>query len=320
MQKHYFSLIFLYCFLNYTYAQYTTIPDSNFEKALISLGIDSGYADGKVLTSSISGVISIDIRPSNPYAKIRDLTGIEDFTSLEILTCDGNALTTIDLSKNTALKTLRCAQNELTSLNLVGAVNLESIYCDLNQLTSLDVSQNLKLDYLKVFSNRLTSLDLSANTKLYYLRCEANPLTSLNVKNGYNSLITNFDAAPNPTLGCIDVDDATAANAGQAPYTNWQIDPNTIYSEDCSSSGLSVNDETIAESITFYPNPFADFLSIDSKIFELNKVEMYSISGMKINVILSDFESINTRNLSQGLYVLKIYTTKGTAFKKLIKN
>jgi len=318
MQKHYFSLIIICCFLSYTYAQYTTIPDSNFEKALISLGLDSGYADGKVLTSNISGVTSIDIRPSNPYAKIRDLTGIEDFTNLETLICDGNALTTIDLSNNTALKKITCSQNQLTSLNLVGADNLEFINCDLNQLTSLDVSQNLKLDYLKCFSNSLTSLDLSANTKLYYIRCEANPLTSLNVKNGNNSLITNFDAAPNPTLGCIDVDNATAANAGQAPYTNWQIDPNTIYSENCSA--LSVNDETIKNSITFYPNPFIDYLSIDSKIFKLNKVEMYSITGMKIKVIQSDFQSVNTKNIAQGLYLLKIYTSKGTVFKKLIKN
>jgi hypothetical protein len=250
--------------------------------------------------------------------KIYDLTGIEDFTSLEILTCDGNALTTLDLSKNTALKTLRCAQNQLTSLNLVGAVNLESVYCDLNQLTTLDVSQNLKLNYFKCFSNRITSIDLSANTKLTYIKCDANPLTSLNVKNGFNSLITSFDAVPCSSLNCIDVDDATAANAGQAPYTNWKKETTTIYSEDCSA--LSVNDETITKSITFYPNPFTDFLSIDSKIFELNKVEMYSITGMKINVIESNFESINTRNLSPGLYVLKIYTTKGTAFKKLIKN
>lgn len=317
MVKHYISLVFICCFLSNTYAQYTIIPDSNFEKFLINLGIDSGYADGKVLTSSISGVKAIDIRPSNPYAKIRDLTGIEDFSSLEILTCDGNALTTLDLSKNTALKTLNCAQNELTSLNLVGAVNLESVYCDLNKLTSLDVSQNLKLDYIKCFSNSLTSLDLSANTKLDYIRCNTNPLTSLNIKNGTNSLITNFDALNNPYLNCINVDDATAANTGQAPYTNWEKDPIASYSEDCSA--LSINDETIKNSITFYPNPFTTVLTIDSKIFTINKIEIYSIAGRKIKVVHSSFESINTRKLSQGLYILKIYTLKGSALLKLIK-
>lgn len=318
MINHYITLVFICCFLSNTYAQYTTIPDSNFEKFLISLGHDSGYADGKVLTSNISEVTALDIRPDNLFAKIRDLTGIADFTSLEILTCDGNALTTIDLSKNTALKTLNCAQNQLTSLNLVGAVNLESVYCDLNQLTSLDVSHNLKLDYIKCFSNSLTSLDLSANTKLYYIRCNSNPLTSLNVKNGNNSLITKFDALNNPYLNCIDVDDATAANTGQAPYNNWEKDPIATYSEDCST--LSTNDKTIKNSLTFYPNPFTDVLTVDSKMFTINKVEIYSVSGIKIKVINSNFDSINTCNLSQGLYILKIYTLKGSTFIKLLKN
>jgi hypothetical protein len=34
-------------------AEYTIIPDVNFETKLISLGIDSGTVDGKVLTLSI---------------------------------------------------------------------------------------------------------------------------------------------------------------------------------------------------------------------------------------------------------------------------
>jgi hypothetical protein len=320
MVKHYITLISICCFLSYTYAQYTNIPDSNFEKVLIDLGYDTGYADQKVLTSSISGIISLDIRPTNIYAKINDLTGIEDFASLETLICDGNSLTTIDLSKNTALKKINCAQNQLISLNLIGAVNLESVYCDLNQLTNLDVSQNLKLNYIKCFSNRLTSLDLSSNTMLTYIKCDANPLTSLNVKNGNNSIITKFDATPNATLNCIDVDDATAANAGLSPYltTIWVKDDATTYSEDCSA--LSINNEKIKKSITFHPNPFTDILSIDSKIFELNKIEFYSISGMKIKVIFSNFESINTSNLSQGVYILKIHTLKGSVFIKLIKH
>lgn len=320
MVKHYLTLVFICCFLSYTYAQTTYIADSRFEQALIALGIDTDGANHSVLTTSISGVTSLDIRPTNEYIKISDLTGIEDFTSLETLLCGKNSLTSLDVSNNAALKKLDCPENQLTSLNLIGAVNLESVYCDLNQLTSLDVSQNLKLNYIKCFSNRLTSLDLSANTMLTYIKCDANPLTSLNVKNGNNSIITKFDAKPNATLNCIDIDDATAANAGQSPYltTIWVKDDASTYSEDCSA--LSVNDETIKKSITFYPIPCTDVITIDSKIYELNKVEIYSVSGMKIKVINSNFESINISNLSQGLYILKIYTLKGSAFIKLIKN
>ena len=44
--------------------QYTAIPDPNFEKALIDLGIDSSPIDGRVLTASVTGVISLNISSS----------------------------------------------------------------------------------------------------------------------------------------------------------------------------------------------------------------------------------------------------------------
>ena len=62
------------------FAQYTTIPDTNFEAKLISLGIDDA-ADGKVLTSKINTLKTLEIYPSN----ISDLTGIQNFTALTTL-------------------------------------------------------------------------------------------------------------------------------------------------------------------------------------------------------------------------------------------
>jgi Leucine-rich repeat (LRR) protein len=95
-------------------AQYTLIPDVNFEEKLIALGIDSGETDGKVLTSSISSVTELDIS----YSSIKDLTGIQNFTSLTTLDCSLNQLTTIDLSKNLTLKYLELRDNYLTKLDV----------------------------------------------------------------------------------------------------------------------------------------------------------------------------------------------------------
>ncbi len=78
----------------------TTIPDTNFEQALIDLGIDSdGVINQSVLTSDISGVTSLDVSSKN----ISDLTGIEDFESIETLNCSNNTLTSLDLSNCTIL-------------------------------------------------------------------------------------------------------------------------------------------------------------------------------------------------------------------------
>ena len=62
------------------------IPDVNFENKLIALGIDSGVAYGKVLTSSINTVTTLNVS----YSSIIYLTGIQGFTALTKLECNGN--------------------------------------------------------------------------------------------------------------------------------------------------------------------------------------------------------------------------------------
>ena len=56
MKKAFFFLLLLITVSGYT--QYTNIPDLNFEEKLISLGIDNGNPDSKVLTSAIAVITS----------------------------------------------------------------------------------------------------------------------------------------------------------------------------------------------------------------------------------------------------------------------
>ena len=80
---------------------------------------------------------------------------------------------------------------------------------------------------------------------------------------------------------------------------------------------LYVND-FIQSKISLFPNPVANILTIDSEI-PLTKVEIYSILGKKVKEINSDFNAIPTNNLSNGVYIFKIYSENGLATKKLIK-
>ena len=123
----------------------TYVPDDNFEQALIDLGYDDTL-DDYVVTDSISGVTSLDVGEK----EISDLTGIEAFTALDVLYCDNNQLTSLDVSSNTALS---------------------GLWCNSNSLTSLDVSTNTSLTSLRCYDNQLTSLDVSANTALTSLYC-----------------------------------------------------------------------------------------------------------------------------------------------------
>jgi len=86
-----------------------------------------------------------------------------------------------------------------------------------------------------------------------------------------------------------------------------------------SSLALSIEDKKLDKSIKFYPNPVSNILSIQSESIFLEKVEIYSYLGVKLDVIDSEFEHIQTDNLSKGIYIIKIYSEKGSATRRLIK-
>ncbi len=240
-------------------------------------------------------------------------------TSLEFLECYDNQLTSLDLSQNIVMTYLHCAFNQLTSLDISQkSLNLRYLYCWDNQITSLNVPPSTILEYLVCNNNKLTSLDVSKNTSLIDFYCFGNQLTSLNVKNGNNILITGFNSNFNPSLQCIEIDNETNANNRISPYDKWHKDNTSTYSEDCSSY-LGVDDEKLDKSIKFYPNPVSNILSVKSETIPIDKIEIYSVLGQKIKEVNKGFNSISTDNLSRGIYIIRIFSKKGTTVRKLIK-
>ena len=176
-------------------------PDENFRNWLL----EQNYGEDGVLTAEeIPSVEKIDV--SNKF--ISDLTGIEYFTSLKMLYCSSNDLTSLDVSKNTALTELDCSWNLLTSLDVSKNTALTKLNCYNNKLTLLDLSKNTALTSLDCNTNVLTSLDLSKNTALTSLNCHSNNLTSLDLSKNtaltvlycyYNNL-TSLDLSKNTAL------------------------------------------------------------------------------------------------------------------------
>lgn len=222
------------------YCSYTSIPDVNFEARLEALGYDNISGDGQVPTGMIEGITNLNISNQS----ISNLTGIEDFESLETLVCAGNPLATydfsqnnnlqtlninscgissIDVSKNTALRTLVLYGNQLTSIDITQNTDLREFDIFQNKVTSLDLTQNLQLRSVLVEDNDLTTLDIRLNTLVTELNCASNELTSLIVRNGNNSNFTSFVANNNSNLSCISVDDVSYAT------TNWTNIDATAY-------------------------------------------------------------------------------------------
>jgi len=156
-------------------------PDEEFRE--IVSGFDQ---DGdKVLSAKeIKAVRRIEISES----EIRDMTGVEYFTELTILTCTNSKISSIDVSKNTKLVEFMCSFNELKELDVSNNPDLEVFWCDNNELRTLDLSKNTNLLVLGCGGNKLTELDLSKNQEIRALHCGFNALKDLDFT--YNPLIS----------------------------------------------------------------------------------------------------------------------------------
>jgi len=187
----------------------TYVPDDKFEQYLEDNNMGNGvHNDHYVFTELIDIVTSLNV----DYEYIYDLTGIEDFSALESLSCYYNHLSSLNVTQNTLLEYLDCSVQ-----NPPGGYP--------GMLTELDVSQNTHLTRVKCYSNSFTSLDFSNNPALIEADVEMNnSLSNLNVQNGNNHNLV-MDLFSTNDLDCITVDDPAWS------YSNWTYDVD--YSLNC---------------------------------------------------------------------------------------
>ena len=191
--------------------QKTYVPDDAFETLLESYGMGDGIADNdSVISANVSTVDSLIV--FNDF--ISDLTGIEDFTSLEYLDCHNNFLSTLDFSNNTILKKLICSDNLIDTIDLSNCIALEYLDLDTNYTENLDLSSCVNLRTLYLNYNFIENIDLSNCTKLEYLYLDNNFIDSLDVFQNialksfwcFNNYLTNIDLSNNALLEVIDLD------------------------------------------------------------------------------------------------------------------
>ena len=112
-------------------------PDANFRSILLQT--DQGK-DGIFSKSEINGIKYLSIASKGIYS----LKGVEHFTSLIVLSCFGNQLTSLDVSNLTELTTLYCSSNELTSLDLSKNTKLKELNCALNKIKGTAMDELIK--------------------------------------------------------------------------------------------------------------------------------------------------------------------------------
>lgn len=185
-------------------------PDSSF-RAYVEQTIDT---DGNKSLSAeeIANTTYINVRSRG----IKNLKGIEKFTSLKTLNCGGNELTAVDVKDNTELESLDASNNKLTSVdlssnkslrtlsvegNLIQSVKLdansalETLDVSKNELMSMDITKCTRLVSFSASNNQLSNIDMSKNTQLATVDLAGNRLTSVNLSS--NTLVSTLNLSDN---------------------------------------------------------------------------------------------------------------------------
>ena len=247
-------LLITICISTISFGQYTSIPDPNFEQALIDLGHDD-VIDGQVLTSNISGVTYLNVSNKN----ISDLAGIEEFVGLVNLDASYNSLNHIELSTLQNLEVLNLYSNNLDSLSIdslkeslifldvsnnnlstfewidngvwtqgISLYPLNTLLLGSNQLTSL-IIEGTEISTLNIAHNLLSDVDFSTNYYLTTVYCQNNLFSTLN----FNQCLHHLETSGNSLLTCLTI------SASCSPFLD---DPETILSECPNLTCIEVDD------------------------------------------------------------------------------
>ena len=98
-------------------------------------------------------------------------------------------------------------------------------------------------------------------------------------------------------------------------YTN---NPSGIWLDFIAAEPLVVNNNDF-EKIEIYPNPTSNKLFIKSKKINIEKIEVYSISGKRIKEYHQANGAIDISTLANGMYFLEIISTQNRSVQRFIK-
>lgn len=203
MHRFYYTLLLVLLNPLMVWSQFTSVPDTTFERYLINQGIDSDNTiNGQIATADALGVPALNLGPFSLSGQIQNLSGIEAFTDLVSFFCYNQSVDSIDLTANDKLSYIIIQQNQTTYLNVQQLDSLRTLFCGDNNLAALDLSTNTRLERLNCENNSLNSLDLSHNNLLQELNCYRNSLTTLSLTN--NNLLEELDCSDN-SLSALDL-------------------------------------------------------------------------------------------------------------------
>ncbi|ANF51609.1 hypothetical protein A0O34_14340 [Chryseobacterium glaciei] len=113
------------------------------------------------------------------------------------------------------------------------------------------------------------------------------------------------------------VDDAAMAmfsNNQKTITSNTMAGPRAslLNTNGCSSTVLGTNESEKANSITVFPNPTTEYVSIASPLVKINEAEIFNSEGRLVRkaFIKNETDKINVKDLATGTYYVRTYNDK----------
>ncbi len=274
------------------------------------------------VTTDKDGKVTELIFTGNYYELSNKLEGAASFNGLKKLKrlyCDGNSLSSIDVSGCPALTNLSCGNKELTALKL--SANLEELTCNNAEITSLDLSLCTKLRTLSLGENQISVIDLSSCTLLENLSCSGKALQNIKFANSCVALtyvdinrtsIKEIDLSDIKTLGSVSVinnDDLTKLKvSGCNNLFYFVCEQNKLQALDV--SGLTKLNELQCWSNELTSLNVTGCTALERLWFQYNKISNIDISSCTkldhINCEENNLTSLDAHNLKN----LKAITCK----------
>ena len=244
---------------------------------------------------------------------------IQNSPQLRELDVDDTDLTHLDVSNHWWLGRLEASNCSLSTVTFGGNNRLSTIRLAFNNIQNLQLNtmgNANRLAELDLRDNNLVDLDLSS-TNYARLLVRNNNLQSLNLKNGTNTLYSNFssalDSRGNPNLSCIQVDDIAFSDS-----TWTSIDPTTTFDTNCNYI-TSLTETQIEDRLSVYPNPSSGLFNLTVNE-EIKSIEVFGFNGQKLEEVHVRENEIDLANYPKGIYFLRVQTANKLISKKLIKN
>ena len=265
---------------------YLNIPDIHFETILIEQGIDSdGIVNQQMLKSDAKAISVLDLNLSANFGEIRDLTGIEGFVNITLLSAAGQDIKAIDLSFNTKLDTLFLNGNQLTNIDISNNPNLILLDIQSNELSSINgLSKAKNLKELNLSFNDFEEISIN-NESIEVLLISHNLLKTIDTKDALNlknvliivNQLTTVDFSSNTRLETLVISGNKLQNINLENNTSLTH----LYSSSNLLTSLDVSNNQELIDLRVDRNPDLTCIKI------LNSQEIPTVS-------ISDYQELNT--------------------------